>query len=189
MDVKSTTYEISADTSAFRREIAEADRLAQGFGRSLSSAFQGAVVQGKGLDEVMSGLALRLSRLAVDAAFKPIEQGLTGLFQNLSGSLTSAIGGALTGSPVTAFAQGGVIATPSFFPLSGGRMGVAGEAGPEAILPLARGADGRLGVRSGGGGGGAQVVVNISTPDAASFRRSQAWMSRMLADAVERGSR
>jgi phage-related minor tail protein len=40
-----------------------------------------------------------------------------------------------------------------------------GEAGPEAIMPLARGADGKLGVR-GGGGGTVNVMMNIQTPDA-----------------------
>ena len=39
------------------------------------------------------------------------------------------------------------------FPLRGGGQGVAGEAGPEAILPLERDNDGKLGVRSQGGGG------------------------------------
>jgi len=43
---------------------------------------------------------------------------------------------------------------------SGGKMGVLGEAGPEAIMPLTRGADGRLGVQSSGGGGN---VININT--------------------------
>ncbi|MBF2947014.1 phage tail tape measure protein, partial [Pseudomonas aeruginosa] len=46
------------------------------------------------------------------------------------------------------------------FGMAGGRTGVMGEAGPEAILPLARGADGSLGVRSVGGGGGTALQVN-----------------------------
>lgn len=48
---------------------------------------------------------------------------------------------------VMPFAKGGVVATPSYFPL-GNTLGVAGERGAEAILPLARGGDGRLGVRA-----------------------------------------
>ena len=50
------------------------------------------------------------------------------------------------------FAGGGVIGTPTYFPLSTGGLGLAGEAGPEAIVPLARGADGRLGVAMSGAG-------------------------------------
>jgi phage-related minor tail protein len=63
-----------------------------------------------------------------------------------------------------------------------------GEAGPEAIMPLSRGSDGKLGVRM-GGGGGASVTVNISTPDAQSFRQSQGQVAAMVARAVERGNR
>jgi phage-related minor tail protein len=63
-----------------------------------------------------------------------------------------------------------------------------GEAGPEAIIPLARGADGRLGVRA-QGGGAVHVTMNVSTPDAASFRRSGAQIAAELARMVERGRR
>lgn len=35
-----------------------------------------------------------------------------------------------------------------------------GEAGPEAVMPLTRGADGRLGVRASGGSGGGDVMIN-----------------------------
>ena len=62
-----------------------------------------------------------------------------------------------------------------------------GEAGPEAIMPLARGRDGRLGIR--GGGGGVTVNVSITTPDVQSFQRSQSQVSAMLARAVQRGQR
>jgi phage-related minor tail protein len=84
-----------------------------------------------------------------------------------------------------------VIASPISFPLGGGRTGIAGEAGPEAIMPLARGADGRLGVRTSGGGasGPVNVTVNISTPDAESFRRSEGQIAAMLSRTVSRGQR
>jgi phage-related minor tail protein len=63
-----------------------------------------------------------------------------------------------------------------------------GEAGAEAIMPLARGPDGRLGV-SAGGGAPTLVTVNIATPDAESFKRSEAQVSAALARAVARGRR
>ena len=53
------------------------------------------------------------------------------------------------GGQVTAFARGGVVDRPTMFQFaSGGRFenGLMGEAGPEAIMPLSRGSDGRLGV-------------------------------------------
>ena len=86
------------------------------------------------------------------------------------------------------FAQGGVVGAPSYFPLGRG-LGVMGEKGAEAVMPLARGPDGRLGVRSGGGGRPMSVTVNVSTPDAESFRRSEAQVSAALARAVARGQR
>ncbi len=53
-----------------------------------------------------------------------------------------------------------IVSRPTAFGMAGGRTGIMGEAGPEAILPLARGADGSLGVRSVGGGGGTSLQVN-----------------------------
>jgi phage-related minor tail protein len=63
-----------------------------------------------------------------------------------------------------------------------------GEAGPEAIMPLTRGADGKLGVRA-GGGGAVQVTMNISTPDAAGFQRSQSQIAAEMSRAIQRGRR
>ncbi|WP_425318316.1 phage tail tape measure protein [Pseudomonas nitroreducens] len=75
-----------------------------------------------------------------------------------------ADGGALANG-VQFFANGGaftnsVVSRPTAFGMAGGGAGIMGEAGPEAILPLARGADGSLGVRSVGGGGGTALQVN-----------------------------
>ncbi|MGA9252609.1 MAG: phage tail tape measure protein, partial [Roseobacter sp.] len=69
-----------------------------------------------------------------------------------------------------------------------GGMGIMGEAGPEAIMPLARGADGKLGVR-GAGGGGNSIVMNITTPDAQSFQRSQGQIAAQMTRALSRGQR
>jgi lambda family phage tail tape measure protein len=56
-----------------------------------------------------------------------------------------ADGGAFSNG-VQFFAKGGVVNRPTAFGMSGGRVGVMGEAGPEAIMPLKRGSDGKLGV-------------------------------------------
>ena len=71
----------------------------------------------------------------------------------------------------------------------GKSVGLMGEAGPEAILPLQRSADGRLGVAAGGGGAAVNVVFNVTATDAASFRKSEAQITGMLARAVSRGTR
>lgn len=63
-----------------------------------------------------------------------------------------AKGGAFQAGNVIPFASGGIVSSPTMFPMAGGRRGVMGEAGPEGILPLHRGRDGGLGVRMSGGG-------------------------------------
>lgn len=73
-------------------------------------------------------------------------------------SLFSAKGNVFNnGSHIQAYANGGVVGTPTYFPMAGGKTGLMGEAGPEAIMPLKRGSNGKLGVEMHGGG---QVVVN-----------------------------
>jgi phage-related minor tail protein len=87
---------------------------------------------------------------------------------------------------VTAFAKGGVVASPSYFSTGGG-LGLAGEAGAEAILPLSRGSDGRLGVAA--PGRAVNVTFNVTASDARSFAASEAEISAMLLRAVKRGTR
>lgn len=67
-----------------------------------------------------------------------------------------------------AFASGGVVDRPTFFRFAAGgalRNGVMGEAGPEAILPLRRGADGALGVVA-GGSSAPPVQINLQVVNA-----------------------
>ena len=130
-----------------------ADRVARGaslgrqFSNSLVTAFDGIAIKGRSVGDVLKGLALRLSDLVLKAAFKPLEQGFGGVLSGLlSGGLGFAKGGAFQGGMPVPFANGGVIQSPIAFPLGAGRTGLAGERGAEAIMPLARGPDGRLGV-------------------------------------------
>ena len=106
------------------------------------------------------------------------------------GGLVGALPFAKGGVPghVVPFAAGGVVSTPSYFPM-GRNIGLMGEAGAEAILPLQRAADGSLGVAASSGGGAVNVVFNVTATDAASFRKSEAQVTGMLARAVSRGSR
>lgn len=70
------------------------------------------------------------------------------------------------GSQVQAFANGGVVGSPTYFPMSGNKTGLMGEAGPEAIMPLKRGKNGKLGVSVEGGSGDTITVnqtINVST--------------------------
>ncbi|MFC7541034.1 hypothetical protein ACFQU2_35260 [Siccirubricoccus deserti] len=62
-----------------------------------------------------------------------------------------------------------------------------GEAGPEAIMPLRRGRDGKLGVAA--DGGTSTINITINSPDADGFRRSADQVTAAIADGVRRGGR
>jgi len=174
--------------NSFNRELTdvslELERigdLADGVARSISTAFRGALVDGKSFKSVLGDIARSFADIALKAAIKPLGDMVGGLVGNLFAGTNPALGN------VTPFAKGGVIATPSYFPLGRGGTGLAGEAGPEAIMPLARGPDGRLGVA--GGGGAVNVTFNVTASDARSFAASEAEISAMLLRAVKRGTR
>ena len=158
---------------------------ANGFSSAMSRAFQQAAIGGKQFDEVLKQLALRLSNMVVTAAFRPITSSIAGALNGLFGNLSNAQQDAL--GAIKPFAAGGVIGTPTYFPMLPGGVGLAGEAGPEAILPLSRGPDGRLGVS--GSGAPVNVHINIATPDLDSFRRSESYLTGQIARAVARGQR
>jgi phage-related minor tail protein len=160
---------------------------------SLTKTFANAVVAGKSFDLTLQSVLSNLSRVALNGALQSVAQGLTSgvnsLLGGLLGGLSNGVGIAgATSVGVQPFADGGIVARPTFFG-SGGGLGLMGERGAEAIMPLARGPGGELGVVARGQGGGASVNVTISTPDAASFQRSQVQISGALARAVARGQR
>jgi lambda family phage tail tape measure protein len=72
----------------------------------------------------------------------------------------NANGNAFGANGIIPFAKGGIVNSPTLFPFAKG-TGLMGEAGPEAIMPLQRGANGKLGVLASGGGGDINVVVNV----------------------------
>lgn len=190
-------YDDSAERAARQignanRGLSELNRTAALFARTMSSAFAQSIVAGRSFDGVLKGLYLRLSDLALRSALRSAESLLTDAFTKLFGGLFAAVtppSGTAANGKVRPFAAGGVIGAPTYFPLSSGGLGLAGEAGPEAILPLARTASGRLGVAAAGGAAAAGIVVNITTADADSFRRSEVYVTGQIARAVARGQR
>jgi tape measure domain-containing protein len=72
----------------------------------------------------------------------------------------SANGNAFGANGIIPFAKGGIVNSPTLFPFAKG-VGLMGEAGPEAIMPLTRGPGGQLGVSNFGGSGDVNVVVNV----------------------------
>ena len=162
------------EAQALDQVMTDLEARSESLGQVLTRTFATALVNGRSLDETLKGLALRLSNLALTAGLKPLEGLVGSAFSNL------------LGGKVTPFASGGVVSQPTYFAHSGG-MGLMGEAGAEAILPLKRGADGALGVAS-DGGGGVTIHFNVTASDAESFRRSEAQIAAMLARTVRRGA-
>lgn len=177
-----------SSTEDTQRQLENLDRLAKNFGQSMQNAFSRSTLSSKSFDSSLRSLSQSLSKMAERSLTQLAGKGLGLLFGNLVGSPLG--GGGLFGSSpfagITPFASGGVVASPSYFPLGKG-LGLMGESGAEAIMPLARGPDGKLGVR--GGGHTTSVVVNISTPDASSFKKSESQVSAAIAKAVVRGQR
>ena len=179
-----TLDKLSLQTEQLRANMTDLSRLADSFGTRLVSAFSGAVIHGRKLSGVLKGLTLSLAQTALSQALRPLGNLVGGLFGSIIGS---ARGNVVAGGRIMPFAGGGIVNSPVLFPMRGG-YGLMGEAGPEAIVPLARGRDGKLGIR-GGGSGGVNVTVNISTPDIQGFQRAQSQVAAMMARAVSRGQR
>lgn len=175
---------------AAMEDVRSASRDAAGV---LSRGLRQALVDGRSLEQVLRSAALSLSSRALSAALAPVEQGISSGISGLAGQLFSGLASGFSGGGILPFAKGGVVAAPGYFPLPGGgadALGLMGEAGAEAVLPLSRDASGRLGVAAGGGGQATpQIVFNVEARDAESFARSEAQIATMVARAVGRGRR
>ncbi|MBL3569383.1 phage tail tape measure protein [Rhodovulum sp. BSW8] len=173
----------------------EVSSLSNAIGRGLRGAFDGLVFDGMKLSDALKSVANSVANATYAAAVKPVQNQLGGL---LAGGIEGLLGAALPfarGAPfsqgrVIPFASGGIVGQATYFPMRGA-TGLMGEAGPEAILPLSRGADGRLGVRSDGSGSSRpiQIVMNISTPDVQGFARSQSQIAAEMSRLLSRGQR
>lgn len=171
----------------------DVNKLSSGFSSGLKKAFDGLVFDGAKLSETLVGLANSMSQTAYNAALRPVTDHFGGILAQGMGSVMNGFlafekGGAFSQGKVMPFAKGGVVSSATTFPMSSG-FGLMGEAGPEAIMPLSRGADGSLGVRAQGGGQAINITMNISTPDVEGFRRSQSQIASQMSRALSRGQR
>ncbi|MBM1222902.1 phage tail tape measure protein [Ponticoccus sp. SC2-23] len=162
--------------------------LAKGLADDITGPLKEALKSGElswqSFAQAVSGIAQNLANRLIESAFKPIENALFRAFSGSAGSggglfgwISKAIGGLFGGGfakggvfaqtgQIAAFARGGVIDQPTVFPFARG-IGLMGEAGPEAILPLRRGPGGRLGVEAGTAQPAPQVaprIINVLDP-------------------------
>ncbi|SFK66570.1 phage tail tape measure protein [Shimia haliotis] len=181
--------QMRASLAATGTDVAALDK---GISRGLRKAFDGLVFDGENLSDALKTLAQSMIDATYRAALKPVTDQVGGLISSAVGGLVGGLlpfadGASFSQGRVRPFASGGVVTGPVTFPMRGG-TGLMGEAGPEAIMPLARGADGKLGVRS-AGGAPVNVIMNISTPDADGFRRSQGQIATQMSRALGRAQR
>ena len=142
---------MSDDLAPLDDALAEASRMAERFGASLTDALRDVALEGRSLEDALRGVALRMADVALDRALKPLEQGASNLLGQLAQGLIGGIAGGLGGGATRA-------------------DGFTGSPGAGAFPP-------------------APVTLNVSTPDAASFRRSEGQLAAMLARSAARGRR
>lgn len=123
---------------------------------------------------ILADIAKMILQMTIMNALKSAFGGSGGL---LAGVFGNAQGNAFQGGNVIPFARGGVVSEPTIFPMAQG-IGLMGESGPEAILPLSRDPAGNLGVKS---QGAQNIVVNINgVTDFGSFQRNQAQVTNSI---------
>lgn len=182
---------IGADTADFRqeagrvkKELIELESFSRRFADSLSDELEKITFRGQTFAETLGNMGAMFSSSFLNIAMMPLESRIADVIGGFLG-----VGG-LADKRVRAFANGGVLNGPTLFSLNDESLGLAGESGPEAVLPLSRGSDGRLGVAmQGGGATSTHITFNVNTQDADGFRRSQGQIEAMLSRAVMRGQR
>lgn len=165
------------DTQPLADAMKDLAALSDAFGRQLTNGLRDAVVNGRSLEEVLQRIGLNLANMALSAGLRPLSGLLSGLLPRLFGGFG--------GLPF--LAGDGVLASPGYFPQAG-LAAVARETGlASGQPPPFRWEQGSMDEAR--GGAPVNVVFNVTTQDAASFRKSEAQVTGMLARAVSRGAR
>lgn len=155
--------------------------------RDISQSMEGALTSGltdivsgsKTADQAFADMSKSIIRsieqmiikiTIIEPMMRGLQMGFGGMFGGSAGGLPlpgqsnfigpvvgSAHGNIFDSGNVVPFARGGVVDRATTAP-----MALFGEAGPEAIVPLRRGADGNLGIAAAGGGGGRAPIININ---------------------------
>ena len=145
-------------TEALIAYQAELNDVAGMTNKALTNAFQGAedalvkfVQTGKfDFKSLADSIIADITRMAIRAA----------IVKPLLAFFGFAEGDAFSMGATTPFAQGDVVTSATTFPMANG-VGMLGEAGPEAIMPLKRLPSGRLGVEASGGAGGSGTSIDV----------------------------
>lgn len=132
-------------------------------GESMSAAwvdgFKSMAASGDSFGKTLAKIALKMAELlAQKALFDPVGKAFGNYFATTFGGGTGGPGGWLTQLSVPGFAKGDVFDSPVMLSAPGGFRSQMAESGPEAVMPLTRGPDGKLGVAASGGSSGGSVT-------------------------------
>jgi phage-related minor tail protein len=161
-----------------RQRESQVQQIGQAFENMFVSAWTGA----RSLKEALGGLAQQLAQIYAQRAFQQLFGGF-----NFGRFLPFANGGVIAQGNVVPFADGGVVSRATTFPMASGRTGLMGEAGPEAIMPLRRGADGKLGVA--GQTSRVEVVVQLGVPEGVTVQEATTIAGNVAVQVVRAGMR
>ena len=149
--------EAEAQQDALNRKVELFGRLAAEATSNFASGIADAVVESKGLGETLAAVGKQILKTLIEISLqRAIGGAIAGFFPGFAAASSAGAGA------TTAFARGGIVTGPTIFPMARG-MGLMGEAGPEAVMPLTR-IGGKLGVQATGGGGDVTVNVVNQTP-------------------------
>ena len=148
------TNAIRLQTEELEKQERVADTISQSFGNAFMSIVDGTMSAKDAFRSMAADIIRELYRiLVVETMVQSIKRSI----------FPFADGGVIqSGKQVQAYANGGVVGGPTYFPMAGGKTGLMGEAGPEAIMPLKRGKGGKLGVEASGDTGAVNIVQNFS---------------------------
>lgn len=196
-----TKVAIEANSEAMQEHARFMDGIRGTFDDFFMDVFTGAKSIGDAFKDLFDNIAKMITQKIVNGWVDKLfgMPGTTGggtsggdFFGNLLGMFgfggANANGNAFAGGRVVPFANGGIVSAPQFFPMAGSRMGLMGEAGPEAIMPLTR-VNGKLGVRMSGGGGIVQNVYVQGRPDKSTMKQLERASGRGAAREMSRTGR
>ena len=183
-EIQSTLRQIEATNKLIEQE-SRREEIINSATSTIENAFMSMVDGSKSVSDAFKGMIREiLLDIYRQQVAKPIATAISSaIFGSAKGNVFS------NGSHVTAYANGGVVGSPTYFHMSGGKTGLMGEAGPEAIMPLKRGSDGKLGVQVSGNGGSnditVQNVITVTGSDAAMVRAEVAKMIPQITNATK----
>ena len=153
-----TAYETAIEGTSLATEAT--DIFLATFDTAVNGVAQGTQSMSEAFENMTKAILLQVGKLLAITAIGNSLKGSGGFLGQVGAALLAEKGAVVSGGRhLTAYAKGGVVNSPTVFPMSGGgsgSFGLMGESGSEAVLPLSRMSNGNLGVES----SGMNVVIN-----------------------------